>query len=150
MRRIFFLGSLLTLLSAWELCAQAYNDVPLETDRMIVSTACYVKWNIRDLNGDGSVNCIDYACMFKRTWDKRYPQHKDECAIVRNKNGSFHHLFIQVKFGRNNFVLVEPWVTDPERYKMEDNWSKRYNPRYNIYGETNRWLRECGQGYAPW
>ena len=121
-----------------------YGDVPSYYHRRIIDTITTVQKKVRDLNGDGKVNCIDHAALFKAEWDKAYPESKTDCRIVRNKRGStMHHLFIQIYYSDFNFVLVEPWASNPSKYKMEDNWDSRYDPKYNIYGETSLWLSEC-------
>ena len=95
---------------------------------------------VRDYNKDGEVNCVDYACGFKATWDKLYPELAPLCEIVRNLNieNGMHHLFIVI-----DGVEVEPWTFSTTKYRMCDNWDATYNPSYNIYGETNLWMREC-------
>ena len=95
------------------------------------------------MDRDGKVNCIDYTLMFKTQWDKSYPQNAGSCEIVRNlKKGRMNHLFISIWTGSRQRILVEPWAYDLERYLMEENWDWRYDPRYNIYGETARWMGE--------
>ena len=121
-----------------------YGDIPAYYHQKIIDTITVVQRKVHDVNGDGKVNCIDHAVMFKSEWDKAYPENKFDCRIARNKNGNvMHHLFIQIYYSDYNYVLVEPWASDPRLYKMEDNWNWKYDPRYNIYGETDRWLRTC-------
>ena len=96
---------------------------------------------VSDINYDGEVNCIDYACTFKLLWDKQYdPKH---CEIVRNKSGTMNHLFIRVRqYAGTPWECIEPQAAlkDINRYFMEDFWpSDVYNPVYNDYEEAEYW-----------
>lgn len=96
---------------------------------------------VRDLNRDGEVNCIDYACSFKLFWDKQYDP--ENCEIVRNKSGTMNHLFIRVRqYAGTQWECIEPQAAlkDINRYFMEDFWSPDvYNPVYNNYEEAEYW-----------
>lgn len=119
------------------------SDIPRELDRKILYTIKAAQRMVYDMDRDGKVNCIDYTLMFKTQWDKSYPQNAGSCEIVRNlKKGRMNHLFISIWTGSRQRILVEPWAYDPELYLMEENWDWRYDPRYNIYGETARWMGE--------
>ena len=105
---------------------------------------------VHDRDGDGEVNCIDYTLTFKQEWDKKNPP--DCCEIVRNyhngptKRTSMNHLFVRVKMTRGGqWLYIEPQASyDSGKYKMSDFWGwPKYNPKYNVYGETAFWLREC-------
>lgn len=116
------------------------GGIPWELDRFIICTIREAQRNVHDTNRDGKVNCIDYSLMFKSCWDRSYGNTAYSCEIVRNKNGSFHHLFIGMRYG-GGIVFIEPWTYDPEMFLMEDNWpARKYNPSYNIYGETAKWM----------
>lgn len=101
-----------------------------------------------DVNQDGEINCIDYSCIFKVLWDKQYD--KKNCEIVRNKSSTMNHLFIRVRqYGGTQWECIEPQASkkDITKYFMEDFWTAaEYNPLYNIYGETDRWLKEIKHG----
>lgn len=118
-------------------------DRPVKQRKSYTKEIIYVmKYNQnkpRDLNKDGLVNCIDYTLNFKLNWDKCFPDIKDECQIIRNRNfiTGMNHLFIKV-----GDTFVEPWAWNPNYFRMEDNWDSTYNPKYNIYGETEHWLKE--------
>ena len=118
------------------------SDIPWELDRKILFTLKAAQRDVYDMNRDGKVNCTDYALMFKTKWDKSYPKDARICELVRNrKEGKMNHLFISIwTDSYRQRILVEPWACDPEEYLMEENWDKRYDPRYNIYGETAYWL----------
>lgn len=136
----FILLFLPVLLMNAEAPKNAYGVDDILEDN-IVNTLMYSQENIYDLNGDEEINCIDYTIMFKLSWDKRYPGKEHRCIIIRNKSDSMNHLFIGIYDDYSNLVFVEPWAHTPWKYLMEDNWSpSKYNPKYNIYGETSKWL----------
>lgn len=116
-------------------------------DEDIISVIGTANKIVRDYNKDGMVNCIDHAVAFKSVWDQMfsvYPTYK--CEIVRNYNkGIMNHLFVRVKYGLSPWIYVEPAYIPSEHisYEMWDVWGSRYDPLYNIYGETNMWLARC-------
>jgi hypothetical protein len=95
----------------------------------------------RDINYDGEINCVDYACIFKILWDKQYEPRN--CEIVRNKSGTMNHLFIRVRqYAGTPWECIEPQAAlkDINRYFMEDFWPPNvYNPVYNNYEEAEYW-----------
>ena len=107
----------------------------------IIRTMIETNKKVKDLNYDGEVNCYDYACTFKLCWDRLYSDCKDACILIHNKqNGVMNHLFVGIRYD-GQYIEVETWAPNIYRYKMEENWSKRkYNRRYNLYGETKHWL----------
>ena len=127
--------------------AEKPGDFPIdqETDERIEYVMHKVKTYVHDINGDGLVNCIDYAVLFKIYWDEKYPDQKPSCIIIRNKKPApykMHHLFIGINTGFQ-IIEVEPRAKNYKKYLMADNWStKYYNRNYNIYCETNKWLKE--------
>lgn len=122
------------------------NRAPVSdaTNRRIITVINYAQENVYDMNDDGKINCIDYSVMFKITWDKLYPDLAGKCQIIRNRGPKMNHLFVHVWDVHNYDIEIEPWAFDPEKYRMYDNWTGVYDPKYNIYGETETWLRECG------
>ena len=113
-----------------------------EMDNRIITVMKYIQDYTYDLDKDGLVNCVDYAIMFKLTWDQFYPDLESYCKIVRNKSPSgMHHLFIHI-WENTTDIEIEPWAKNPYKYLMTDNWDSQYNPKYNIYGETAKWLKE--------
>ena len=113
-------------------------------NKKIVRTLRESQKNVYDYNGDGLVNCIDYSCLFKLTWDKNFPNEKNRCSLIRNFNGKvMNHLFAQVFDENGNVIEVEPWAYNPNEYLMIENWAKQsYNRKFNHYGETERWLSQ--------
>ena len=119
------------------------SEISPITNERIISTIREAQSNIYDYNKDGKINCIDYSCLFKITWDKNYPNERFRCELVRNKSKSMHHLFARVLDENSNYIEVEPWSNNPENFLMEENWMPgSYDPNYNIYGETNLWLTD--------
>ena len=134
----------------------SYASIPHELDSKIVHTIMWVRDNECDINcmdNNGVPNCIDMTLLFKLRWDQMYPDKKWQCQIVRNYNYRYgkkimHHLFILINDGTNK-IFVEPWSSHPQLYLMEDNWkSTLYNPKCNIYGETDKWMSEVNSGKA--
>ena len=56
-----------------------------------------------------------------------------------------NHLFIQVLNEDGSAVEVEPWASNPEYYLMTDNWTRIYNPKNNIYTESDFWLTDANR-----
>lgn len=97
---------------------------------------------LRDVNKDNKINCIDYSVLFKVEWDKRY--NPKRCQIIRNYNvlTSWHHLFVRIKSSYNEWVYIEPQsagaVMTPAQY-----WGDDYSPYWNSNDETAIWLQMC-------
>ncbi len=94
-----------------------------------------------DINGDGKVNCIDYAVSYKLIWDQKNYGRESFCEIVRNKNpnNNMHHLFVRV---RNAYTLEWEYIEPQNGLPMELAWSGLYYPAFNIFGETDYWLKK--------
>lgn len=152
-----FIVILLSLLCIHQMNAQSLNDydftryaLPGEAGyagkyrKNILDTLDKTYKYAVDVNKDGEINCIDYSCIFKKLWDKSFDS--SNCEIVRNKSLKMNHLFIRVRqYGGRPWECIEPQAAkkDITKYFMEDFWSaKEYNPIYNIYGETDKWLKE--------
>lgn len=120
------------------------SQISARMDGMIFRTIEKAQKNIYDYNGDGKINCIDYSCVFKLTWDADFPTEKYRCTLVRNLQGDvMNHLFVQIQDENSRKIDVEPWASNPKTYLMSENWtSDKYNPYFNYYGETERWLSE--------
>ena len=107
----------------------------------IKNTLRQTTYNIRDVNDDAKINCLDVAIVFKHMWDKS--NIPDECELVRNLSKDFNHLFVRIKT-KDGWVYVEPgahYYGCINQYKMKVFWEKTYNPRYNIYNETEYWMK---------
>lgn len=138
--RIFIMFSL--EIEVYELLT--YKEIS-EPRQMITEVLNAVHENIKDMNNDKAVNCIDYTLLFKLTWDKLYPEYCDNCEIVRNFNivdNYFHHLFIMINLDNTNVMFVEPQAFAYEDTFVVTYWGDKFNMNYNIYGETDFWLEQ--------
>lgn len=154
---IFIPGSCVAKLSAQSLRDYDYTRYALPGEagyagkyrKQILDTLDRTKQYVTDVNKDGEVNCIDYSCTFKMIWDKMYEA--SDCEIVRNKSDTMNHLFIRTRqYTGRPWECIEPQaaVKDITKYFMEDFWPPDvYNPVYNVYGETEVWLKEVKNGY---
>ncbi|GHT57379.1 hypothetical protein FACS1894109_09280 [Spirochaetia bacterium] len=81
------------------------------------------KEQVRDVNRDGKINCIDYTVTF-------YSIYGPEAKMMRIYNNDMNHLFIRVG-GRD----IEPQRLDGS---MENAWGSRYKPGES-WDETYEW-----------
>ena len=97
---------------------------------------------VRDVDKNHRINCVDYAVIFKYVWDTNTEKGKSfNCQIIRNKNpeNGFHHLFIRVRVNsKSEWIYIEPQAKYPN-LDMTKYWGTRYDPKYNIYNETYIW-----------
>jgi len=100
-----------------------YHGTPKAIDYIVT----LLKRVIKDINGDGLINCIDYSLGFRMLYG-------DEAFIIVNVNRftGMNHMFIQLYYGGEEYD-VEPQGT-ASRWTMAENWGDRYNSIYN----TNR------------
>ena len=132
------IGALITLFVVFVLpyilwCDTSYNKIQ--------DTLKQTTLNIRDVNYDAKINCMDYAIVFKRQWDSKY--NPDDCELVRNLSTNFNHLFVRIK-QNGSWVYVEPsayFYGYIDKYTMKEFWEDMYDSRYNLYGETEYWMR---------
>lgn len=117
------------------------SRIPADVANKITYCLMYSQRCVYDRNLDQKVNCFDYAVTFKEQWDDMFPAYRNKCKLVRNKTARMNHLFAVVYFDGGS-VCVETWAEDYRQWHMEDNWDSRYNPKYNIYNETDRWMKE--------
>lgn len=94
---------------------------------------------VYDVNGDGKVNCVDYANVFKNTWEETESPYK--CELVWNLNffTNLSHLFVRVGNQEVGWIYVETWRQYYENYLIEDVCGKRYDPKYNRDGSQWRY-----------
>ncbi|GHV86658.1 hypothetical protein AGMMS50230_22660 [Spirochaetia bacterium] len=81
------------------------------------------KEQVRDVNRDGKINCIDYTVTF-------YSIYGPEAKMMRIYNNDLNHLFIRV--GNRD---IEPQRLDGS---MENAWGSRYKPGQS-WDETHEW-----------
>lgn len=135
----------------WALFPESYDDYVV---RRVLALA---HPQVRDVNGDGVINCVDYAVCFKKQWDELYVP--DYCEIVRNVNktpgSDFNHLFVRC-WVNGRWLYVEPQAKVDGPYDMYEVWYREYNRKYghnktearkygynmfwNVYGETDKWM----------
>lgn len=101
--------------------------------------------NVQDVNKDGKVNCIDYAITYKILWDMNNYGAAFCCEIVHNinKEKGMNHLFVRVRGNDYKWQYIEP----QRDCLMEEYWGDMYNPVFNIYGETEYWLKQANYKY---
>jgi hypothetical protein len=100
-----------------------------------ISTVCEtVRVKIRDMDGDGQVNCVDYATLF-------YIEYGPGCRIIRNINPQtgMNHLFNQVTYNDGRSFMIEP--QNGHLIRMERVWGSKYDPKYNC-DETEYWVAQ--------
>jgi hypothetical protein len=99
---------------------------------MVEETLKKVATNIKDVTGDGQINCQDYAALFKRY----YP---DEAFIIYNAYiGSTGHVFNAVK-AADGWYYIEPQRT--KNWLMREAWPEYATVKqYNI-NMTTRFTR---------
>lgn len=126
----------------------SYYEIPADLDERISNMRSYVAVNVYDHNRDGTINCIDYATCFYEYWAL---YNSEECEIVRNYgSGNMNHLFVII-YTDELMIEIEPWYNLAEVntymhstpvYLMSDIWGSLYDRRYNIYGETVKWVMQ--------
>lgn len=117
-------------------------------DRFIVNVQYKTQKAIRDVTGDGLINCQDWAIVWKRTWDETYPLMTNKAQIVHNYNPTtgMNHLLIHFYLETMEDLYIEPQA-NPLDFTAEKYWGKQFDPRYNHYGETDFWIWEVGAYY---
>lgn len=124
-------------------CSRPKQEPPIENCIYTIKSRLPGYDRIADINRDGLSDCIDCAIGFKLLWDNTYSY---PCELVRNKNpiNGMHHLFCRV-LDNDTWIYIEP---DSRFYMYDMNaiWGSRYDPKYNIYGESYRWMKEVVYG----
>jgi len=122
---------------------QNQSEVSKETEFLIIDTILKIQAGIVDVNEDGKKNCVDHAILFYLVWTNYVDSTPGNCILVHNyQPGVMNHLFVQIKDRKTGkFVEVEPWTAVMEEYIETECWKTgKYNYRYNIYNETEKWL----------
>lgn len=131
-------------------CAFGETMTKYRNDWPVRDTLRRTHSQVYDRNGDGKVNCIDYAVTFKQEWDKAYLS--EDCEIIYNYNprSGFCHLYVRCRWSNEGYkgcwLSVEPQAeSDKHDYEMHEFWSKAYADVYpDIYDR-------CMYGYsASW
>lgn len=129
-------------------CAFGQTDTYRQrVERAINETIRMVHAEICDINGDGLVNCIDYAFSFYGCWyttSLKYDLAVKNCQLIRNVNDAngFNHLFVRVRASSGDkWFYVEPAVSPGGDWDMKSAWGSRYNPMCNSKDETSSWVK---------
>ena len=111
---------------------QVPRPIPVPSVRITGDVIDYLPNIIRDVNGDGQINCIDWAVVFYEV--------RPDCRIIRNQHptNGFHHLFIAIPQPGNTWLYIEPNTAGQLYYRMDLVWGDKYDPRYNR-DETHIW-----------
>jgi hypothetical protein len=101
----------------------------------IVGTIETVHIQLRDVNKDGLVNCIDYAILF-------HIKYGDRSRIIHNTNPAkgFNHLFNYVLSTSNVWMAVEPQGNNGN-WPMSVYWKDSYDSQYDV-DETSYWREQ--------
>lgn len=85
---------------------------------------------IRDVNGDGLINCIDYAVRFYEI----VPGTK----IYRSNDPAFNHLFVLAYDDkRGGYQFIEPQHHQDDKYLMRQVWGHEIMDSVHIYEEKS-------------
>ncbi len=116
-----------------------------------------------DISGDGLINCIDRAILFKLMWDdnvctqilddtnitcedkmKRSYLFCQTCELVRNFNpGQLNHLFVMIyEPNIHKYIALEPDTNWKDDFIMTSVWGERYNTNKNFYNETEKYMSQ--------
>lgn len=124
---------------------KSQDEIDYETYLTIQETILMTQRSIKDVNQDGKINCVDHAIMFYLAWSTFV---NEDCEIVHNvQPGIMNHLFVRITDPvTGKYIEIEPWTAIPEDVTMDMCWQNgKYDYRYNLYGETNKWLNQCKQ-----
>ena len=117
-----------------------YEDISLQDYKYLVSMGNDLLSNVYDVDKDGKVDCCDYAILWYMANKVFYPS--STCELVRNYNPpTFNHLFVRWRSPfTKKWVVIEPHMYRQGDILLTDYWADKYDPRYNRYGETKKWV----------
>ena len=131
-------------------CAAYPAPTHEQEEQYIREIECCLKMahdNIRDVNNDGKINCVDYSVVFKESYDMLSGS-VSKCMFTVNKNpeNGFNHMFVRIynPYGIH-MAFVEPQARDRNRMYVAVFWGDRYNRMYDIYKFGKFWntLDKC-------
>lgn len=94
----------------------------------IMDALRYVHETIRDVNGDGLINCIDYTVRFYEV----VPGTK----IYRSSDPIFNHLFVLARDESHlGYQFIEPQHYSDDKYLMREVWGNKIMDSVHIYEE---------------
>jgi hypothetical protein len=106
-------------------------------DPRVRATIAKVHANLRDVDGDGRTNCVDYSNLFYYYSPFKY----NNIVVNFNPNGpqgGMNHQFNVVKID-GQLVFIEPQAGASRSYDLKVFWGSKYNSAYNQIQHTN-WL----------
>ena len=110
-----------------------FNSPPTQTivipaqDQAIIDRAVrVVRETVFDINGDGLVNCIDYAIMFCMLYERSH------IILNNNPQTGMNHLFNGVHVSGAGYVYIDPQTGRT----MEEQWGAKYNKFHNVNRTT--------------
>ena len=80
---------------------------------------------LKDINGDGKIDCIDYSIMFHLLYGS-----DAHIIINRNPHTKMNHMFIRIWYGPERIMDIEPQGS-MDKYTMGEWWGDKYNHYYN-------------------
>jgi hypothetical protein len=92
---------------------------------------------VRDVNGDGLINCIDHSITFRNLYGSNA-----RIIINHNRWNGMNHMFVRVYYDGSKYIDIEPQGT-PERYSMGLIWGVQYDWFYNR-DVTSQWGQYVG------
>ena len=97
-----------------------------------------VKAKLCDINGDGLINCIDYAVLF-------YLEAGPTTRLIQNRNPNtgMNHLFNALRKPTGGWTYIEPQASPGGMATMEAIWGSNYNATYN-FDVTEDYVRSLG------
>lgn len=102
---------------------------------------------------DGKVNCQDWSTTFLCLWYMKFKQAPATCLMVRNVNsnikiddGFFSHVFVAVR-AKDDWICLEPQACYCDDWSLESFWKKKYDPNFNIWGDTKAYVKRMTIDY---
>jgi hypothetical protein len=98
-----------------------------------------MKSQLRDVDGDGVIDCLDKAVVFYEV----YPGYS-EIWVNYNPNTGMNHAINRIMLFSGEYVFVDSSTTDIERWHPWQVWGNKYDAKYNrdatyLYSEYARW-----------
>lgn len=131
-------------------------DLPEDYNWKLVASFCmdWLKANgPTNFIDDGKVNCQDWSTTFLWLWYMQFKQPPATCLIVTNKNyniktdhGFFSHAFVAVRT-KNDWIFLEPQACYCDEWSLESFWKKQYDPNFNIWGQTKKYIKRMNLDY---
>jgi hypothetical protein len=89
-----------------------------------------VRQDLRDVNDDGLLNCIDYAVIFYEKYNAAFGEGAHIIVNQNNPYSDMNHLFNAVETRDGSLIYVEP-QSESTNTSPDNFWGIKYNPEYN-------------------